>query len=102
MQTPIGSRRPLDSQQSTKNQERSSTFCFLLSAFLARHLRLIQNEEQSTKNKKRSSCVLPWVVLDPTLAAETWHWQPTTPVESILEEIASFADANPNWIATSA
>jgi CDP-paratose 2-epimerase len=45
---------------------------------------------------------LPWVVLDPSLAHETWDWQPATPVESILQEIAEFADANPNWIATSA
>lgn len=45
---------------------------------------------------------LPWVVLDHSLASETWNWQPTTPVESILEEIATFAESNPNWIATSA
>ncbi len=45
---------------------------------------------------------LPWVVLDPALAHETWNWQPATPIESILEEIAAFAEANPNWIATSA
>lgn len=45
---------------------------------------------------------LPWVVLDPSLAHETWNWQPTTPVESILEEIAAFADSQSEWIVTSA
>jgi CDP-paratose 2-epimerase len=45
---------------------------------------------------------LPWVVLDHTLASETWNWNPATSVTSILEEIAAFAEANPHWIATSA
>jgi CDP-paratose 2-epimerase len=45
---------------------------------------------------------LPWVVLDPSLAHQTWDWQPLTPVATILEEIATFADAHPNWITTSA
>ncbi len=45
---------------------------------------------------------LPWVVLDHCLATRTWGWEPATPVESILSEIADFADANPNWIGTSA
>lgn len=45
---------------------------------------------------------LPWVVLDHSLASETWDWQPTTSITSILEEIADFADRNPDWIATSA
>ena len=45
---------------------------------------------------------LPWVVLDHSLATTTWGWEPATPVESILTEIADFADANPNWIAVSA
>lgn len=45
---------------------------------------------------------LPWVVLDHSLASATWGWEPATPVESILTEIADFADANPNWIAVSA
>lgn len=45
---------------------------------------------------------LPWVVLDPSLAANIWNWQPATPVASILDEIATFAEANPDWLATSA
>jgi CDP-paratose 2-epimerase len=45
---------------------------------------------------------LPWVVLDPGLAAVTWDWQPETSVLRVLEEIADFADANPAWIQVSA
>jgi CDP-paratose 2-epimerase len=45
---------------------------------------------------------LPWVVLDSTLAAQTWDWRPQTPVEAILTEIADFADAHPDWIKVSA
>lgn len=44
---------------------------------------------------------LPWVVLDPALAAGTWGWQAVTPVHDILDEIASFAAAHPDWIETS-
>ncbi|BDS07621.1 CDP-tyvelose epimerase [Oceaniferula spumae] len=45
---------------------------------------------------------LPWVVLDHTMASNTWNWQPQTPVETILEEIAEFADRHEDWITTSA
>jgi CDP-paratose 2-epimerase len=41
---------------------------------------------------------LPWVVLDHALASKTWKWQPATPVEEILQEIATHAEANPNWL----
>lgn len=44
---------------------------------------------------------LPWVVLDHALATTTWDWRPQTTTEQILQEIATFADATPNWIATS-
>lgn len=45
---------------------------------------------------------LPWLVLDPRLAGQTWQWQPQTPVEQILEEIARHADNNPDWLELSA
>jgi|688.fasta_scaffold03596_4 CDP-paratose 2-epimerase len=32
----------------------------------------------------------------------TWNWQPQIGTTAILEEIATFAEANPNWIALSA
>lgn len=44
---------------------------------------------------------LPWVVLDHSLATSTWGWRPQTSTEQILQEIADFADATPNWIVTS-
>lgn len=44
---------------------------------------------------------LPWVVLDHSLATETWDWEPQSSVFSIFEEIAAFADANPGWLSIS-
>lgn len=44
---------------------------------------------------------LPWIVLDSSLARETWDWNPQTSVESILEEIAGQADADPDWLELS-
>lgn len=41
---------------------------------------------------------LPWVVLDATRAHKHWNWQPQTPKETLFEEIATHAEAHPNWI----
>lgn len=41
---------------------------------------------------------IPWVVLDPSLATQTWDWQPTLPAETIFEEIARQAEARPDWL----
>ena len=45
---------------------------------------------------------LPWIVMDPGLARQAWRWQPTTDLETILSEIASHAEANPDWLQISA
>ncbi|MCP9888691.1 NAD-dependent epimerase/dehydratase family protein [Cyanobium sp. ATX 6A2] len=45
---------------------------------------------------------LPWVVLDQRACRDAWGWQPQISRELVLEEIAVFADGNPNWIALSA
>jgi CDP-paratose 2-epimerase len=45
---------------------------------------------------------LPWVVLDSRHCTASWDWQPRISRAAILEEIAVFADANPEWIARSA
>jgi CDP-paratose 2-epimerase len=45
---------------------------------------------------------LPWVVLDHSLATNHWRWQPKLNTTTILDEIATFAEANPNWIRLSA
>lgn len=44
---------------------------------------------------------VPWLILDPTLAAQTWDWHPATPLLSILDEIAAHAIAQPGWLALS-
>lgn len=41
---------------------------------------------------------IPWLVLDPTLALNTWDWRPSVPIHGILEEIALHAEANPDWL----
>jgi CDP-paratose 2-epimerase len=41
---------------------------------------------------------IPWMVLDSSLAKETWDWSPATPLHDILEEIAQHAEANPDWL----
>lgn len=41
---------------------------------------------------------IPWMVLDPSRAAESWDWYPATPIHEVLEEIALHAEANPAWL----
>ena len=41
---------------------------------------------------------LPWLVLDSTRARTALGWQPETSLESVLEEIAHHAEANPHWL----
>lgn len=43
-----------------------------------------------------------WMILDPSLAQETWGWKPQTPITRILEEIATHAESHPDWLAQSA
>lgn len=45
---------------------------------------------------------LPWVVLDHAHASSSWGWAPQISCSAILNEIAAYANANPNWIALSA
>ncbi|MEI9919959.1 MAG: NAD-dependent epimerase/dehydratase family protein [Bacteroidota bacterium] len=44
---------------------------------------------------------IPWMVLDSSLANETWDWAPAKTTENILEEIALFAETHENWCALS-
>ena len=44
---------------------------------------------------------IPWMVLDSSKARSLWSWQPTLGVSAILEEIASHAEANLNWLEIS-
>jgi CDP-paratose 2-epimerase len=41
---------------------------------------------------------IPWLVLNSALASKIWKWQPETPVESILDEIARHAESHPDWL----
>jgi CDP-paratose 2-epimerase len=41
---------------------------------------------------------LPWMVLDSSKAMQQWDWQPTVPVEEILNEIAAHAKLHPDWL----
>lgn len=45
---------------------------------------------------------IPWMVLDCERAKAFWGWQAATSLESILEEIAAFAEQNPGWLELSA
>jgi CDP-paratose 2-epimerase len=42
---------------------------------------------------------IPWMVLDSSRAAESWGWEINRPLNSILAEIASHAEENPDWLA---
>jgi len=45
---------------------------------------------------------VPWLIMDYSLAKQTWNWQPTVSVFSILDEIAIHAEQNPDWLKVSA
>jgi CDP-paratose 2-epimerase len=41
---------------------------------------------------------IPWMVMDASLAAKTWNWQPETSLQHVLDEIARHAEHNPEWL----
>jgi CDP-paratose 2-epimerase len=41
---------------------------------------------------------VPWLILNATSAKELWDWNPVTPLEDILNEIANHARENPRWL----
>lgn len=43
-----------------------------------------------------------WMVLDHAKASRLWQWQPATPTDAVLEEIAAHAEQNPGWLELSA
>jgi CDP-paratose 2-epimerase len=44
---------------------------------------------------------IPWLVLDSSLAAKQWNWQPKISLPQVLDEIAKHAEQNPNWLEIS-
>jgi CDP-paratose 2-epimerase len=45
---------------------------------------------------------IPWLVLDHAKATRLWDWRPPTPTSAILDEIATHAQAHPDWLDLSA
>ena len=54
----------------------------------------------SSDNRARPFDV-PWLVLDSTVAARVWNWEPQTKLHDILEEIAIHAEQHPEWLELS-
>jgi CDP-paratose 2-epimerase len=44
---------------------------------------------------------IPWMVLDASVARDTWGWTPARTCEDILEEILDHAINNPDWLDVS-
>ena len=44
---------------------------------------------------------IPWLIMDSAKAREVWGWQPQTPLNAILEEIALHAEQHPDWLELS-
>jgi nucleoside-diphosphate-sugar epimerase len=40
---------------------------------------------------------IPWMVLDSSAASTHWGWRPETPLQTVLTEIADFAETHPGW-----
>ncbi len=41
---------------------------------------------------------IPWMILDSQQAKKEWDWEPTTPFEDIIEEIAQHSETHPTWL----
>jgi CDP-paratose 2-epimerase len=44
---------------------------------------------------------IPWMVLDSSLAAKQWNWQPEISLAQVLDGIAAHAEQNPDWLEIS-
>jgi CDP-paratose 2-epimerase len=40
----------------------------------------------------------PWIVMDSKVAQNAWNWNIQTKLDKILDEIADYAEKNPNWL----
>lgn len=58
-------------------------------------------QEVRAESQERTFDV-PWMVLDCSRARAIWNWKPALRLESVLEEIADFAQRNPQWLEISA
>jgi len=56
-----------------------------------------QNEVQASQDKRPMDA--PLIVMDSITAQNAWNWSVKTKIEQILEEIASHAEKNSNWLS---
>ena len=49
-------------------------------------------------SEKTRAMDAPWIVMDSSLAKDTWNWEPEKSIECILNEIAEHAEKHPNWL----
>jgi CDP-paratose 2-epimerase len=45
---------------------------------------------------------IPWLVLDDAKARAAWQWQPGITRDALFEEVAAFAEREPEWMSVSA
>jgi len=45
---------------------------------------------------------VPWLLMDAAVSGDRRNWKPQTSFGSILNEIATHAEANPSWLDISA
>jgi CDP-paratose 2-epimerase len=55
-----------------------------------------------TGSKETRPFDVPWLVLDSSLAKEIWNWTPQTSLETVWNQIAEHAEANPRWLEMTA
>lgn len=58
-----------------------------------------QHEIESDPNPRPFD--IPWMVMDSSLAKQVWDWEPQTPLQKILAEIAEHAEQNSDWLQIS-
>ena len=56
-----------------------------------------QNEVLATKEERPMDA--PWIIMDSSVAQNSWKWQPRIGINQILEDIANFADDHPEWLS---
>jgi len=53
-------------------------------------------------SEERRAFDIPWMVLDSRKAKNIWNWEPSISTEEILDQIATHAEAHPEWLELSA
>ena len=54
------------------------------------------------KDQAKRPFDVPWLVMDTARASANWNWKVQTPLAEVLEEIATHAEKNPDWLDVSA